>query len=176
MPRNPKFVRLADHLNLTCQVDLESGWGVSGRDVRQFPEDSSAANFVRSGLMRGIFEEAGQAEWDEVHEADLDEDDTPVVRMVTSSAVPENKLRHQVSQKRKAIEARHAERAAEAEEASDDAPEDDYRRMSQSSLQAELANRGLSTGGNKGQMVKRLEKADQAAEAQANPEDSDEDE
>lgn len=182
MPRDPKFVALANHLKGVCQVDIDSGWGISGRDVRAFPEDPGAQTYVRSGLQRGIFEEAGQAEWDEVHEVDVEDSETPVVRFVhASEALPENKLREQVSKKRAAIEARAAARdAADAgEDLGEDEEPDGYQAMSNSELQAELANRGLSTGGNKGQMARRLEQHDKtqaANEAGGDDDDDEEDE
>lgn len=179
MPRDPKYVALANHLKSSVQVDIDSGWGISGRDVRKFPDDTGAADFVRTGLQRGIFEECSKAEWDEVHEVDLEgAGDTPVVRFVhADEQLAENKLRQQVKERRAAIEQRAA--ARDAADAGEDLDEDEepqsYKAMSPSELQAELASRGLATNGNKGQMARRLEQHDKAEAANASGEEDEED-
>lgn len=161
-------------------VDLATGWGVTGRDVRSVPDDDPKVQaFVRDAVRKGILEESSQAEWDEVHEVDLvDEDDTPTVVLKTDRPVPENKLQHQAKQKRKAIEARHAERDAELEP--DDDPDADpsaVRNITDEQVRNELSSRGLSTNGSPKQLRQRLTKRiEREAEQEAEEDDEDDDE
>jgi hypothetical protein len=64
---DPKFVRLADHMVHGLLVDMETGWKISGYDVKEFPEDSEQARYVKRNIQQGKLEPAGQAEFDELH-------------------------------------------------------------------------------------------------------------
>ena len=70
MPTNPKFVRLVDRLTSGMYADLDSGWSISGYDVKSFPEDDNQGRVVRAAIHAGILEAASQAEHDEIREAD----------------------------------------------------------------------------------------------------------
>lgn len=62
-----KYVRLRDGLHTGVLVDVESGWGISGMDVKPFPEDDPvAASFVSGRVAAGVLEGASKAEYDEV--------------------------------------------------------------------------------------------------------------
>lgn len=66
---DPKYVRLAERLTRGNVTDTRSHWSISGLDVKEFPEDALAADFVRAQLRRGNLEEAGRAEFQEIQEA-----------------------------------------------------------------------------------------------------------
>lgn len=176
MPRNPGYVRLRDSLSLGIQVDLASGWGISGKDVRRFPEDPVAARWARRMLNAGVLEEASKAEWDEVHEDDLvdPDDDTPRVVFREEGPIPENKLRHLSDQaRRRREEASKARRASPpAEEESESVTDDAYSGLSKDELVSLADERGLSTTGNARTLARRLRADDAAAESEGeeNPE------
>jgi hypothetical protein len=71
MASDPRYVKLADHLTGGIVCDLESGWSVSGLDVVEFPDwDDAAAAFVRSKLKAGALDEADEAEFQAIADAD----------------------------------------------------------------------------------------------------------
>lgn len=162
MATKSKYVRLSDGASHGICVDMETGWGISGRDVRQIPDVPEIQDFIKSKIRSGVFEEASKAEWDEVHEGDYeDDDDTPVVIMKPERNVPENKLRHRIAKKAAARAA-----AAEAPEDGDDDGEDEesdlpesIRDLKVAELKAELEARDLDTSGNKEALQERLAEA-----------------
>lgn len=74
MPQNPEYVRLADHMTSGLCVDMETGWSISGFDVKEFPADREQARFVRRKLNAAILEAASLAEYEEAH-PQVEEDD-----------------------------------------------------------------------------------------------------
>lgn len=65
-----KFVRLAIHLARGGRYDLNSGWGISGLDVKEMPDpddEPNAYKYVRGELAAGRLEGASRAEYDEAH-------------------------------------------------------------------------------------------------------------
>lgn len=75
MANDPQYVRLVDRMARSTQVDLNSGWGIAGLDVKEFPEeDQLAAAYVRDAIRRGTIEPCSRAEFDEVNgdEGDFD--------------------------------------------------------------------------------------------------------
>src|SRR5438105_346942 len=65
-----KYVRLAGHLTSGLKADIDSGWVISGMDVKEVPDERRAPvayAFVQGLLRKGILEEAGRAEYDEAH-------------------------------------------------------------------------------------------------------------
>lgn len=64
---NPSYVRIAKPNQTTLRVDTVTGWSISGWDVKEFPSDPTAANFVRRDLNRQILEEASQDEFKVAH-------------------------------------------------------------------------------------------------------------
>lgn len=72
MANDPQFVRLVDRMARSTQVDLNSGWSIAGLDVKEFPEDELAQDYVRSAIRRGTLEPCGQSEYDAVNDHDLD--------------------------------------------------------------------------------------------------------
>lgn len=130
MARTPAYVRLADRLCLGMQVDIESGWGISGFDVRHFPDEEEnpvAHAWAKRQLQLGNLEEAGKAEWDEVHEADVAGTDgvDRVILVDADKGIPENKLREQIRTTGQKLEKRRSLRATEALDAELDAELDD---------------------------------------------------
>lgn len=69
---DPKYVRLADRMARSTQVDIESGWSIAGLDVREFPGDDQpyAQRYVRDAIRRGTIEGCSKAEFDEVYGED----------------------------------------------------------------------------------------------------------
>ena len=63
----PSYVRLSTELVSGLVVDMESGWGISGRDVQPYPENDVQATFVKSALRQGILEEATADEYEATH-------------------------------------------------------------------------------------------------------------
>lgn len=72
MANDPQYVRLVDRMARSTQVDLNSGWSIAGLDVKEFPEDELAQDYVRSAIRRGTLEPCGQSEYDAVNDNDLD--------------------------------------------------------------------------------------------------------
>lgn len=69
MSSDPQYVRLASRVSNGTQVDLNTGWSISGMDVKPFPSDNTAAAaFVRSRMQRNILEPASAAEYEDVQE------------------------------------------------------------------------------------------------------------
>lgn len=70
MPNDPSYVRLANRLTRGIVADIgNSGWSISGFDVKPFPkDDEAAARFVRRELRDGKLEPASKAEHEEVTE------------------------------------------------------------------------------------------------------------
>lgn len=62
MADDPKFVRLHNRLARGSQVDLASGFGISGLDIVPFPKDPDQAAHVRDGLRRGVYDQASDDE------------------------------------------------------------------------------------------------------------------
>lgn len=65
MPKDPKYVRLVEHLNTSVIADIQggSGWSISGNEVKEFPKrPPEAQRFVRQRLVQGILEPASAAE------------------------------------------------------------------------------------------------------------------
>jgi hypothetical protein len=157
------YVRLSPAAQHGVQVHLPSGWGISGRDVRQVPESKEVQTYIRKQIQRGVFEEASKAEWDEVHAADdEDDDDTPRVIMVADRAVPENKLRYRLDKKAARLEAQRAARAAgESNDDDDDgdSEDDSVDGLTVNQLREELKRLDLPTSGNKDELVSRLTEA-----------------
>lgn len=67
----PKYVRLVERLSRGTLVDLNSGWGISGFDVKETPgdEDPRAQEFVKTALRQGKLEEASKAEFEEISDS-----------------------------------------------------------------------------------------------------------
>lgn len=63
----PEYVRLADHMVHGLVVDMETGWSISGYDVKEYPEDADQAKFVRQKINAGIVEPATAAEYEAAH-------------------------------------------------------------------------------------------------------------
>jgi hypothetical protein len=130
---DPKFVRLADRLAIggTC-ADVNSGWSICGFDVKQFPDEDfypGASKFVRKQIRLGNLEEAGEAEYNEVHDPDGDTDphdpDVPRIQLVTSNEIPENDFRRGVVRGSVKLAQRRALREAEARGDFDDDGDDE---------------------------------------------------
>lgn len=67
---DPKYVRLVTHLARGGRYDLNSGWGISGLDVKEMPDADTQPNayrYVRGELAQGRLEGASRAEYDEAH-------------------------------------------------------------------------------------------------------------
>lgn len=77
---DPKYVRLSDRLSRGMLVDVESHWSIAGLDVVEFPQDEpGAAQYVRDALRRGLLEEAGKAEFEEIQNLNKDLQDKVVL-------------------------------------------------------------------------------------------------
>lgn len=110
----PKFLRLTEAASRGMAVHVDSGWGISGFDVRQAPDQAEypgVSKWVRNMMAQGVIEGASQAEWDEVHEADLEQEEIPTVRMVTAGQpLPENKVRERLNKQGATLAKRRASR------------------------------------------------------------------
>ncbi len=71
---DPKFVKLAPHLVGGIVCDIDSGWSVSGADVRPFPDDDEpgAQAFVRTKVVQGVLQEGEKGEYDRIQQANQD--------------------------------------------------------------------------------------------------------
>lgn len=148
MPTNPKFVRLVDRLTNGMYADLDSGWSISGYDVKEFPEDNNQGRVVRSAIHSGILEAASQAEFDEIREADAELEanrqiESPVEK---ASNWQENRIQAQAKATRQKLQ---EARAADA----DDEDYDPYQGRS-------LLDRDISDEANEERRAALLEEAD----------------
>ena len=126
--RDPKYLRLADRIAVHgCRHDLNSGFGISGFDVVPFPEDPAAIKFARTMIRKGIFEEAGKAEYEEVVESNPDADEVQRVVMLRpgQQTIPEHILRQNIEKAGAKVAKRAQARALAAEELDDDDDDDD---------------------------------------------------
>lgn len=143
MPVQLEYVRLNDALQAIhgCVVDLETGWGVSGHDVRSWPQDPDAQKYARRQYQSGTMVEATQAEYDAVHAIDLaNEGETPTVRFVNANEpIPENKLRLKLDAARRQYAATMAEARAAGVEVE---PEEDLHYGDVADVRAELGTPG----------------------------------
>lgn len=131
----PEFVRLADHMVHGLVVDMESGWSISGYDVKEFPEDREQGRFVKKAINAGKLEPATQAEYDEAHPEVEEDDDTRqaenFVRLVNAAqgrgGTQEHVLRARESGQATKLRAARARAKAEEEgyDIDDDADEAD---------------------------------------------------
>ena len=65
--KDPKFVRITDPLRRPGLYDVQaSGWSITGKDVKEFPEDEAAQKFVRRQIRDGNIEPCSRAEYEEV--------------------------------------------------------------------------------------------------------------
>lgn len=65
MPKDPKYVRLVEHMQSSVIADIVggSGWSIAGNEVKEFPtRPDSAKRFVRQKLVANILEPASAAE------------------------------------------------------------------------------------------------------------------
>lgn len=63
MPRDPKFIRLADRLTNGIVADLNTGFSIAGLDVQEFPEEADQASYVRGQMHAGVIEAASAEEY-----------------------------------------------------------------------------------------------------------------
>lgn len=153
----PEYVRLADHARYGCQVDIETGWGISGNDVRRVPESPEVQAYVAAQIRKSIFQEATADEWNVVHAGDfVDDDDTPRVIMVGDKGVPENKLRHGLAKQAAARVAAAPPEPDPGAEPEADPNADIVAQLSYEELKTELKARDLPTNGKKDLLAKRL--------------------
>lgn len=127
MPNNPHYVRLPEG-PATALVDTRSGWGITGFDVKKFPdreEAPEAYRFVRQMVRKGRLEGASKSEWDEVHAVDLEQEEIPKIQMVTDTNTPEYLVQRGLKEKSKALKRRRAERAAAADQPDLEAEEEE---------------------------------------------------
>lgn len=88
MANDPSYVRLANRLSLQTIADISefgSGWSISGLDVKEFPEDTEAARYVRLKVGQGVLETASRAEFEEVQD---DEEAASVVARFSDPNAP----------------------------------------------------------------------------------------
>lgn len=120
---DPQYVRLASRLTSGTQVDLNTGWSISGMDVKPFPkENSEAARFVRSRMNRSILEPATEQQYNFVQEANEAVGMVDEARRVANAAgtlskalglksptqgIQEAQVRAEATKARRALEAAH---------------------------------------------------------------------
>lgn len=150
----PKYVRLAQHMLLGCQVDINTGWGISGRDVQEVPDDPDIQAYVRFGINRGIFEEASAAEYEEVQATafnPLGDEDIPKVIMIDpTKPIPENVLDRLVREHGRDLESRMAKRTQELLD------DEEHRNATDLDLRSRLSAKGIASGGTRADVVARL--------------------
>lgn len=183
MATNPQYVRLPERLlsgNVTDVVG-GSGWGISGFDVKEFPDENDdpvAYAFVKDAVRAGLLEEASTAEFKSVQKA------INAVSEVAALALPANQggpaqpspwneaAVSQVANKhrRRLVTSRLTEaweedegKSASTSDGEDEPP--NYGDMHKAELQAEARRRGLDESGNKDDIVARLEEDDAKATA-----------
>lgn len=180
MADTPKYVRLADRLKTRTQVDLNSGFTISGLDVKEVPDRKKYPNahrYIREKLARGVLEPASAAEYEEVQEAFEESKQRFSQRLEDLAALgvnpasmgfavhQEGAIQQQARDRRAKIE---ETRSSKSEETSDedegDTENETYESWTNADLQNELRNRGLDASGNKAELVERLEEDDEGDE------------
>lgn len=120
MANDPSYVRLANRLSLQVIADISefgSGWSISGLDVKEFPEDTEAARYVRLKVGQGVLETATRAEFEEVQD---DEEAANVVARFSDPNAPmpwqEADVQEVHARKRRQLEANRTSESDEEEE------------------------------------------------------------
>lgn len=108
MANNPSYVRLSDRMVHGLVVDMESGWSISGFDVKEFPEDREQARFVKQRLNSGVLERASEAEYDEAHPESDDEETADAQAFVEAVQVATGK--RNVGRQEHRVRSSHQER------------------------------------------------------------------
>jgi hypothetical protein len=180
MANDPKYVRLPERLLAGNVTDIEggTGWGISGLDVKEFPEDPDEASFVRDALRSQLLEPATAAEFKRVSDAHAR------LGSLAAGAVPkEGALGTPAPWNEAAIQqvgkkVRNnllAKRLADADEEEEETTPDstDYASLHKAELVQEIERRNaeredddqLPTDGTKDDLVKRLQEDDAAVTA-----------
>lgn len=104
MPKNdPSYVKVAERINDSIVLDVESAWSISGLDVKEFPKDDArAANFVRGRLRAGALEEASKAEFEEVQSLNKKSEQNPPLE----SGLQEGRLQTEAAEARTKLTAK----------------------------------------------------------------------
>lgn len=177
MSDHPEYLRLTNRLRRTCAYDLASGWGISGLDVRTFPEDPAAAKYALACIRDGKMEPASRAEYEEAKDNPLEEAmlaERPDFKE-TASLQQEQKLQDVAAAAQKklekarlgdptAAERYEVEKAARAARTGVGAASDDEGELTKTQLQERLRELGLPTSGSKAELAARLEEAEEETE------------
>lgn len=174
---DPTYVKLPERAWSGMMADLETGWSISGLDVKEFPdseEEGDEAAFVRSALRYGNLEAATAAEYEAVqsaHEAVAKVAPDPKAEIGQQSPWNEAAIqkasrreRSKLLRKRFGADTEEGAREAARREAAQ-AEAGQYGEMSKDELQALAANRGLDTSGTKKDLTERLQEDDAKAGA-----------
>lgn len=165
-----QYVRLPERLVSGNVTDLESGWGISGLDVKAVPDqedEPEAWQFVIDKIRAGIIEEASAEEHDmvrSIHRAveAVAKNSLPTEFGGPAKPSPWNEAAiENVAKKhrRKLMAARVANVfASEPEPATEESQ--NYNKMHKSQLQQLCRDRDLDDGGSKEDLITRLEDDD----------------
>lgn len=118
MAENPSYVKL--RYGVDMQADLDNDWSITGNDVKEFPKDSPAEDFVRQKLALGVLEAATKAEFEDAKEGDAELPQPVLVGGGVTVFHQEAKIQADAA---KARSKREAKRAKEAEGAAEDLSE-----------------------------------------------------
>lgn len=150
----PKYVRLTQHMLLGCHVDINTGWGISGRDVQEVPDNPAVQAFVRAAQSRGILEEASEEEYNEIQEANFNPlgGDIPRVIMVDpSKPLAPNVLDTLVRQHGAQLEERFAQREQDL------LRDREFAGATDMDLRSRLSAQGINSGGSRSEVIARLQ-------------------
>lgn len=124
MPNDPKYVRLASHMQRSMLADITggSGWSISGTTVLPFPPRTrrDQQRFVRQKLAAGMLEVASKAELDEQMEANEQYDE--LVAEATKDGHQEAAIQEAADKVREGLE---DEETAPSDDPEDDSDDDD---------------------------------------------------
>jgi len=188
MASDPKYVRLRTGLN--GRYDLNSGWGISGLDVKEMPDKEvrpRAYAFVKGELNAGRLEGASKAEFDETQvELVSPEDGLYQERAIQERAQAqhakimarragrtETDAASADEARRKAILKQQKASAKGKAVAEDDDEGDDYDAMGKAALVAAANERGLDSSGSADALRDRLRAADEDADDDEDDESED---
>lgn len=164
MASNPKYVRLANRLSRGMVIDLNTGWGIAGLDIKEYPEDPHAALFVKRQIDNGKLEPASRAEWEDVNDDSLINELAEQAREA-GNGLQEAHVQRAARETRGELEAARSGRgrASEVEQEEEVEEEDDdlqsLSKLSKAELVELAEEAGVGTSGNKPDLVKRLEAA-----------------
>jgi hypothetical protein len=161
----PKYVRLPDELYLGIVADINSGWKISGLEVKETPSDENdpAFKFVRTALRAGRIEPASREEFEflQNHYAEVTDMTAPVAAGEAQGTWNEPAIAKKMrDDRRELVRLRNADHARRQGDENEDGEESEYSGWTDRKLKEEAKRRDLDTSGERSDLIARLEASD----------------